>query len=120
MHFLAPAPPPPFQNELEATIERTVRESCQPAAFNVVKDTLMFRNIRCPKWERSAAPEIVIRFAFSDGTKSFGVALSNLGVAPKVGVAGVAPEVGEKAPLCTPLCTLLSSINSGKLKKKHP
>ena len=56
-----------------------------------------------------AAPEIVIRFAFSDGTKSFGVALSNLGVAPKVGVAGVAPEVGEKAPLCTPLCTLLST-----------
>ena len=51
-----------------------------------------------------AAPEIVIRFAFSDGTKSFGVALSNLGVAPKVGVAGVALEVGEKAPLCTPLC----------------
>ena len=33
--------------------------------------------------------------------------LRNLGVAPKVGVAGVAPEVGEKAPLCTPLCTLL-------------
>ena len=28
-------------------------------------------------------------------------------MAPKVGVAGVAPEVGEKAPLCTPLCTLL-------------
>ena len=54
-----------------------------------------------------AAPEIIIRFAFSDGTKSFGVALSNLGVAPKVGVAGVAPEVGEKAPLCTPLCTPL-------------
>ena len=52
-----------------------------------------------------AAPEIVIRFAFSDGTKSFGVALRNLGVAPKVGVA---PEVGEKAPLCTPLCTLLA------------
>ena len=55
-----------------------------------------------------AAPEIVIRFAFSDGTKSFGVALSNLGVAPKVGVA---PEVGEKAPLCTPLCTPLISFN---------
>ena len=54
-----------------------------------------------------AAPEIAIRFAFSDGTKSFGVALRNLGVAPKVGVAGVAPEVGEKAPLCTPLCTPL-------------
>ena len=73
----------------------------------------MFRNIRWPKWEGAAAPEIVIRFAFSDGTKSFGVALSNLGVAPKVGVAGVAPkvgvapEVGEKAPLCTPLCTPL-------------
>ena len=49
------------------------------------------------------------RFAFSDGTKSFGVALRNLGVAPKVGVAGVAPEVGEKAPLCTPLCTPLLS-----------
>ena len=49
------------------------------------------------------------RFAFSDGTKSFGVALRNLGVAPKVGVAGVAPEVGEKAPLCTPLCTPLPS-----------
>ena len=29
-------------------------------------------------------------------------------MAPKVGVAGVAPEVGEKAPLCTPLCTLLA------------
>ena len=29
-------------------------------------------------------------------------------MAPKVGVAGVAPEVGEKAPLCTPLCTPLS------------
>ena len=57
-----------------------------------------------------AAPEIVIRFAFSDGTKSFGVALSNLGVAPKVGVAGVAPEVGEKAPLCTPLCTPLGTL----------
>ena len=28
-------------------------------------------------------------------------------MAPKVGVAGVAPEVGEKAPLCTPLCTPL-------------
>ena len=70
----------------------------------------MFRNIRWPKWEGAAAPEIVIRFAFSDGTKSFGVALSNLGVAPKVGVAGVAPEVGEKAPLCTPLCTPLCEI----------
>ena len=65
----------------------------------------MFRNIRWPKWE-------VIRFALSDGTKSFGVALRNLGVAPKVGVAGVAPEVGEKAPLCTPLCTLLAHIPS--------
>ena len=51
-----------------------------------------------------AAPEIVIRFAFSDCTKSFGVALSNLGV------AGVTPEVGEKAPLCTPLCTPLLDI----------
>ena len=59
-----------------------------------------------------AAPEIIIRFAFPDGTKSFGVALSNLGVAPKVGVAGVAPEVGEKAPLCTPLCTLLMRLKS--------
>ena len=73
----------------------------------------MFRNIRWLKWEGAAAPEIVIRFAFSDGTKSFGVALSNLGVAPKVGVAGVAPEVGEKAPLCTPLCT---PLGGGELK----
>ena len=72
-----------------------------------ILDFLMFRNIRWPEWEGAAAPEIVIRFALSDGTKSFGVALRNLGVAPNVGVAGVAPEVGEKAPLCTPLCTLL-------------
>ena len=34
-------------------------------------------------------------------------------MAPKVGVAGVAPEVGEKAPLCTPLCTLLMQVSSG-------
>ena len=66
-----------------------------------ILDFLMFRNIRWPRWEGAAAPEIVIRFALSDGTKSFGVA-------PKVGVAGVAPEVGEKAPLCTPLCTPLA------------
>ena len=65
-----------------------------------------------------AAPEIVIRFAFSDGTKSFGVALRNLGVAPKVGVAGVAPEVGEKAPLCTPLCTLLIAHKKWHMPRK--
>ena len=76
-----------------------------------ILDFLMFRIIRWPKWEGAAAPEIVIRFALSDGTKSFGVALRNLGVAPKVGVAGVAPEVGEKAPLCTPLCTLLAACS---------
>ena len=63
-----------------------------------------------------AAPEIVIRFAFSDGTKSFGVALSNLGVALKVGLTGVAPEVGEKASLCTPLCTPL--LNPDRLNTK--
>ena len=40
-------------------------------------------------------------FAFSDSPKSFDVALSNLGVAPKVGEAGVAVEVDEIAPLCT-------------------
>ena len=40
-------------------------------------------------------------FAFSDGPKSFGGALSNLGVAPKVGEAGVAVEVDEIAQLCT-------------------
>ena len=40
-------------------------------------------------------------FAFFDGPKSFGGALSNLGVAPKVGEAGVAVEVDEIAPLCT-------------------
>ena len=68
----------------------------------------MFRNIKWPKREGAAAPEIVIRFALSDGTKSFGVALSNLGVAPKVGEAGVAVEVDEIAPLAHPwsrLCT---------------
>ena len=47
------------------------------------------------------------RFAFSDGPKSFGGALSNLGVAPKVGEAGVALEVDEITPLCTSLCTPL-------------
>ena len=47
------------------------------------------------------------RFAFSDGPKSFGGALSNLGVAPKVGEAGVALEVDEIAQLCTPLVTPL-------------
>ena len=46
-------------------------------------------------------------FAFSDGPKSFGGALSNLGVAPKVGEAGVALEVDEIAQLCTPLVTPL-------------
>lgn len=35
------------------------------------------------------------RFAFSDGPKSFGGALSNLGEALKVGEAGVALEVDE-------------------------
>ena len=49
-------------------------------------------------------------FAFSDGPKSFGGALSNLGVAPKVGEAGGALEVDELAPLCTPLCTPLHQI----------
>ena len=47
------------------------------------------------------------RFAFSDGPKSFGGALSNLGEALKVGEAGVALEVDEIAPLKTPLCTPL-------------
>ena len=47
------------------------------------------------------------RFAFSDGPKSFGWALSNLGVVPKVGGACVALEVDEIVPLCTPLCTPL-------------
>ena len=45
--------------------------------------------------------------AFSDGPNFFGGALNNLGVAPKVGEAGVALEVDEIAPLCTPLCTPL-------------
>ena len=48
------------------------------------------------------------RFAFSDGPKSFGGALSNLGEALKVGEAGVALEVDELAPLKYPLCTPLS------------
>ena len=47
------------------------------------------------------------RFAFSDGPKSFGGALSNLGEAFKVGEAGVALEVDELAPLKYPLCTPL-------------
>ena len=43
------------------------------------------------------------RFAFSDGPKSVGGALSNLGVVPdQVSEAGVALEVDEKAPLKTP------------------
>ena len=48
------------------------------------------------------------RFAFSDGPKSFGGALSNLGEALKVGEAGVALEVNELAPLKYPLCTPLT------------
>ena len=38
------------------------------------------------------------------------MALSNLGVAPKVGVEGVAPEVDEIAPLCTTLWTPLDPL----------
>ena len=56
------------------------------------------------------------RFAFSDGPKSFGGALSNLGVAPKVGVA---PEVDEIAPLCTPLCTPLIASSKLRLQIVH-
>ena len=65
----------------------------------------IFRNKRRPKWEGAAALEIGSPILMVQNLLVGGV--SNSGVAPKVGEAGVALEVDEIAQLCTPLVTPL-------------